>query len=261
MSLAILLVDDEAPARERLRELLRDGCAEVPTEVVAEAASGPEALSLLPECAAQLALVDIHMPLMNGIELARHFQLLDHPPGVIFVTAHDHYAVEAFELNAIDYLLKPVRLPRLLAALRKASAGPRAGRDEFARADPGPRRYFSVVERGKVTLVAVERVLFLKAELKYVTLHTLERDFLVEESLNQLEQELSGMFVRVHRNCLVARRYIRGVEQMKPEPGEDAAEPHWGVLLEGCVDPVAVSRRQWPSVKELLKSGLLKGKN
>jgi len=253
-ALRILIVDDEEPARERLRELLQDGQAEIPNEVAAEAASGPQALALLPDCAADLALVDIHMPIMNGIELARHFHLLEHPPGVVFITAHDRYAVEAFDVNAIDYLLKPVRLPRLVAALRKASAGPRPGREQLARADPGPRRYFSIAERGKVTLVPVEEVLFLKAELKYVTLHTRERDFLVEEPLSQLEQELGALFLRVHRNCLVARRMIRGVEQQKAAPGDDTAEPHWGVLLEGHPEPIAVSRRQWPAVKTLLKS-------
>jgi two-component system response regulator AlgR len=253
-ALRILIVDDEAPARERLRELLQDGYAEVPSEVAAEAASGPQALALLPECGANLALVDIHMPVMNGIELARHFQLLEHPPGVVFVTAHERYAVEAFDLNAIDYLLKPVRLPRLLAALRKAAAGQRPGPEQLARADPGPRRYFSVAERGKVSLVPVEEVMFLKAELKYVTLHTREREFLVEEPLAQLEQELGALFLRVHRNCLVARRLIRGVEQLKAALGDDNGEPRWGVLLEGHAEPIRVSRRQWSAVKTLLKS-------
>jgi two-component system response regulator AlgR len=255
MSLRILLVDDEAHARERMRELLQDGRDEVPTQIVGEASSGVQALALMPECDANLALVDIHMPLMNGIELARHFQLLEHPPGVVFVTAHERYAVEAFELNAIDYLLKPVRLPRLLAALKKALAGPPPGREQLARADPGPRCYFSVAERGKVTLVPVERVIFLKAELKYVTLHTQEREFLVEESLSQLEQELGALFVRVHRNCLVARRLIRGVEQLNSAAGEEGlGEPRWGVVLEGHEEPIRVSRRQWPAVKTLLKS-------
>src|SRR4051812_44358799 len=170
--LKVLIVDDEAPARERLRELLHDGASELAMEVVAEAANGVEALSLLPGCNADVALVDIHMPAMNGIELARHLQSLEQPPAVVFITAHDQYAVQAFEVNALDYLLKPVRLSRLIAALRKAAGGVRVDRERLARADPGPRRYFSAAERGRVTLVPVDDVLFLKAEQKYVTART-----------------------------------------------------------------------------------------
>ena len=262
MSLRIFIVDDERPARERLRELLADGRGEIATEVAGEAASGPEALTLLPESGAEVALVDIHMPAMNGIELARHVQALERPPAVVFVTAHDQYAVEAFEVNAIDYLLKPVRLVRLVAALRKAAGatGERnrlLERERFARADPGPRRFFSAAERGRVTLVPVDEVLFLKAEQKYVAARTREREFLLEDSLARLEQELGGRFLRVHRNCLVARHFIRGVEQMKPdgdEPGEDPGELRWGVRLEGHDGAIRVSRRQWPAVKALVKT-------
>ncbi len=246
-----MIVDDEPPARERLRELLREASPEVPNEVVGEAANGPQALALLPERAADLALLDIHMPNMNGIELARHLLLLERPPAVIFVTAHDRYALQAFDVNALDYLLKPVRLSRLVAALRKAAAGPRPGEEQLAKADPGPRRYFSVAERGRVTLVPVNDVIFLKAELKYVTLRTREREFVVEEPLSQLEHELGDAFVRVHRNCLVARDLIRGFEQLSVPAQE--SELHWGVRLEGHADPIPVSRRQWSAVKNLLK--------
>jgi two-component system response regulator AlgR len=246
--LRILIVDDERPARERLRELVAE--SELDAEVAGEAASGPEALAILPECGADVALVDIHMPAVNGIELARHFQALERPPAVIFVTAHDQYAVQAFEVNAIDYLLKPVRLARLVAALRKIAAGTGPGREQLARADPGPRRYLSAAERGKVTLVPVDEVLFLRAEQKYVSARTREREFLIEDSLSQLEQELAHAFVRVHRNCLVARRFIRGVEQVK----DTEEEAHWAVRLEGHDEPIPISRRQWQAVKSLVKT-------
>ncbi len=249
--LQVMIVDDEPPARERLRELLRDASAEVPNRVVAEAANGPQALALLPECGAELALLDIHMPGMNGIELARHLLRLERPPDVVFVTAHDRYALQAFDVNALDYLLKPVRLARLVAALGKARSGVQPGAQQLADADPGPRRYFSVGERGKVTLVPVHEILFLKAELKYVTLRTREREFVVEEPLSQLEHELGDAFVRVHRNCLVARGLIRGVEQLSAAAPD--SELHWGVRLEGHTDPIPVSRRQWSTVKNLLK--------
>lgn len=249
--LRVLIVDDEPPARERLRELLSDCSGEVTTEVAGEAASGMQALALLPESGADLALVDIHMPGMSGIEFARHLQVLEHPPAVVFVTAHDQYAVQAFEVNALDYLLKPVRIARLITALKKAAAGTRPGREQLARADPGPRRYFSVAERGRVRLVPVEEVLFLKAELKYVTVRTRASEFLIEDSLGQLEHELAGTFLRVHRNCLVAKRLIRGVQRIKGD--SDDAEPHWAVIIEGHDDPITISRRQWAAVKALVK--------
>src|SRR5262249_35167133 len=147
------------------------------------------------------------------------------------------------------YLLKPVRAARLVAALKKSSADARIAMDVLQRIDPNPRRYFSVAERGKVTLVPVADVVFLKAELKYVTLRTREREYLVEDSLSQLEREFAGIFVRVHRNCLVARALIRGVERGADEDGE----ARWAVILEGCPEKLPVSRRQWGALKELLK--------
>ena len=250
--LRILIVDDEAPARERLREILADCSADVPSRVVGEAAGGVQALALIPDCQAQLALVDIHMPGMSGIEFARHLQVLENPPGVIFVTAHDQYAVQAFEVNAIDYLLKPVRRARLTAALARFAGSGGPEREQLARADPGPRRYFSSAERGRVHLIPVQEVLFLKAELKYVTVHTREREFLIEDSLNQIEQESGGRFVRVHRNCLVAADLIRGAERVR-SGADDEEGGQWAVRLEGYAEPISVSRRQWSVIKPLVK--------
>jgi two-component system, LytTR family, response regulator AlgR len=246
----IVVVDDEQPARSRLLELLGDCAAEFPHVIVGEAANGIEGLQLLEQSPADLALVDIHMPGMSGIEFARHLQVLEQPPAVVFVTAHDQYAVQAFEVNAVDYLLKPVRAARLLAALKKSSGGARPAREVLERIDQNPRRYFSVAERGRVTLVPVSDVLFLKAELKYVTIRTREREYLVEDSLAQIEKEFAGTFVRIHRNCLVARALIRGVERS----ADDEDEAGWSVILEGCGDRLPVSRRQWPALKELLKA-------
>lgn len=250
-ALRVVIIDDEQPARERLRELLGDVRGELPTEVVAEASSALQALELLPQCRPDVVLVDIHMPLMNGIEFARHAQTLERPPAIVFITAHDQYAIDAFEVNAIDYLLKPVRAARLATSLKKAASGPRPALEQLARADPGPRSHFSIAERGRVTLVPVRDVLFLKAELKYVTVRTRGREFLIEESLSQLEQELRDAFVRAHRNCLVAKNAIRGVEQIRS--GEDEGESRWGVRVDGFAELIAVSRRQWPVVKTLVK--------
>ncbi len=246
----IVLVDDEQPARNRLLELLEDCAGEFPHVVVGQAANGFEGLQLVTTGSADIALVDIHMPGMSGIEFVRHLQVLEQPPRVVFVTAHDQYAVQAFELNAVDYLLKPVRAARLLAALKKCLAGTQITREVLERIDPNPRRHLSVAERGRVTLVPVADILFLKAELKYVTVRTREREFLIEEPLSQLEQEFASAFVRIHRNCLVAKRLIRGVERGDGEEGE----PGWAVLIEGWDEKLPVSRRQWPILKEFLKA-------
>jgi two-component system response regulator AlgR len=243
----LVIIDDEQPARSRLRELLQDCRAELPHSVVGEAANGVEGLQVVAASQADVVLVDIHMPEMSGIEFARHLQVLDRPPAVIFVTAHDQYAVEAFEVNALDYLTKPVRAARLLSALKKAATGARLPRGVLESIDPAPRRHFSVAERGRVTLVPVAEVIYLRAELKYVTLRTRDREHLVEESLTQIEQEFGSVFVRIHRNCLVARRWIRGFER----GAETEGEVGWSVVLEGLDEKLPVSRRQWPQVKSL----------
>ena len=246
-ALRVVIVDDEQPARSRLRELLDDCRGELPHSVAGEAANGVEGLQMIASAEADVALVDIHMPEMSGIEFARHLQVLERPPAVIFVTAHDQYAVEAFEVNAVDYLTKPVRATRLLAALRKAASGARLARGVLESIDPAPRRHFSVAERGRLTLVPVSEVIYLRAELKYVTVRTRAREHLIEESLTQIEQEFGGVFVRIHRNCLVARRWIRGFERGTETEGEVG----WSVVLEGLEEKLPVSRRQWGQVKSL----------
>jgi two-component system response regulator AlgR len=243
----VVIVDDEQPARSRLRELLEDCRGELPHAVAGEAANGVQGLQVVAAARADVVLVDIHMPEMSGIEFARHLQVLERPPAVIFITAHDQYAVEAFEVNALDYLTKPVRAVRLLTALKKAANGTRLTRGMLESIDPAPRRHFSAAERGRVILVPVSEVIYLRAELKYVTLRTREREHLVEESLTQVEQEFGGVFVRIHRNCLVARRLIRGFERGVETEGEAG----WSVMLEGLDEKLPVSRRQWPQVKAM----------
>lgn len=235
-----------------MREVLGDLAAELPNVVVGEAATGQEALGTLPAAAPDVVLVDIHMPQMSGMEFARHLAILDAPPAVVFVTAHDQYAIEAFEVNALDYLLKPVRAARLAGALAKARATGGVRREAVDRAavqaGQVPRRFFSIGERGKILLVSVADVVYLKAELKYVTVRTPDREHLLEEALTGLEQEFAGIFVRIHRSCLVARRRIRGFERVTDEDGEGAG---WAVILDGVAEKLPVSRRQWPAVKAL----------
>jgi two-component system response regulator AlgR len=243
--LKVFISDDEQPARERLRTLLEDIAAELPTKVVGEARNGVEAIELLPPSGAQVLLLDIQMPGMGGLEVARHLARLAAPPRIIFITAHDRHAVEAFELNALDYLLKPVRAERLAAALKKATVPDNARLENAAQA---PREYLSLAERNRIVLLPVRDILYLRAEEKYVTVRTRSREHLVEEPLIALEKEFAARFIRIHRNCLVARAAIRGFERA---PGEEA-EAHWLVVLDGLEERLPVSRRQWPSVRDLV---------
>jgi two-component system response regulator AlgR len=249
----VFIADDEEPARERLKELLSDIGEEVPNMVAGEAKNGIDALERLPASGAQVLLLDIRMPGMDGLELARHLTGLEQAPAVVFITAHDKHALEAFELNALDYLLKPVRASRLATALKKAASAGAPRREQLARAAGGPREYLSVAERHRIVLVPVRDIVFLRAEQKYVTVRTKEREHLIEESLVALEKEFCGTdatngFVRIHRNCLVARAAIRGFERT----GGSEEEAHWQVVLDGVPERLPVSRRQWPAVRELI---------
>ncbi len=239
--LKILLADDEAPARRRLTDLLDDCAAELPNHIVGEAANGMQALDLAARLQPDVVLMDIQMPGMDGLEAARHLQTLDTPPAVIFVTAHDEYALHAFEVRALDYLLKPIRVARLVEALGRV----RVLSPEDAAALAPHRRHFCCVERGKVWLVPVQEVLYLRAELKYVTARTREREYLLDESLVRLEEEFQDEFLRIHRNCLIARHHLAGFERC----GENE-EANWVALLQDWPERLPVSRRQQHLIRE-----------
>lgn len=258
----LLIVDDEAPARGRMKTLLSDIAQECPHTLVGEAATPQEALELVAEHRPDVVLLDVQMPGMTGIELARHLSLAQPAPAVIFVTAFDEFALKAFEVHALDYLLKPVRAARLAEAVRRAvSLRPPAPLEERAGAAAAmldsARRHFSVPERGRVRLVPVADVLYLKAEQKYVTLRTRSQEFLIEASLTSIEEEFGSVFIRVHRNALVARAAIAAVERAvhavdsdgEGERGQDA----WQVVLHGIDERLPISRRQWPAVKSLIR--------
>ena len=248
----VMVVDDETPARRRLRELLDDCAASLPIAVVGEAANGREALDLMQSAPPDLVLTDIHMPDMDGIELARHLLKLPRPPVVVFTTAFHEHALEAFEVNAVDYLVKPVRVQRLLSALQKVPRLRPLTAERISHLPSNARRFLSVTERSRVVLVPIDDVLYLKAELKYITIRTRDREFLLEESLTRLEQEFGHRFVRVHRNCLVARDAIRGFERRVNDDGD----AHWEVLLNGLSETLPVSRRQQGIVREMAKESV-----
>jgi two-component system response regulator AlgR len=253
--LKILVVDDEPPARTRLAQLLGDCAAQMPLVLVGQADGGLAALDAVARLQPDVVLLDIAMPDMNGIEVARHLSQLDAPPAIIFVTAFDEHALRAFEVQALDYLLKPVRADRLLAALQRAQrVAPREPRlGELARDMGAARTKLSVAERGRLVLVPVEDIVYLRAELKYVTIRTVAREYLTEESLTALESEFGERFVRIHRNALVARSYIAGFQRVKTRPESDGESPegHWEILLRDMDERLPISRRQWPTVKAL----------
>ena len=256
MTLKILIADDEAPARNRLRDLLADVVLSniALIEIVAEAKNGKEALDLAESCKPDVMLLDIRMPVMDGIEAAQHAQKLAHKPHIIFTTAFDAYAIKAFDLNAVDYLLKPIRLERLQTAINKAHAlqptNILTNSDAALKAIQTPlqkaRSHLSIHERGRVLLVPIETIIYLRAELKYITVRTLEREYLIEESLTHLETEFGERFIRLHRNCIVAPQFIMGYEKRL----NDDNEQQWVALLKNIPETIAISRRQQHLVKQ-----------
>ncbi len=249
LALRVFIVDDEQPARNRLRELLEDCNNQLALDIVGEAGSPQEALDKLAETPADVVLMDIRMPEMNGLELARHLQKLDKPPVIIFTTAYDEYALQAFELHAIDYLLKPIRLGRLFDALNRARSAVPIQTAVLQELLPEARKQLSIHERGKIHLVPIEQILFLRAELKYITVRTAQREYLIEESLTALEQEFAAQMVRIHRNCLVAKSAIVGFEK-----NSDESASNWMVKLRGVDEALPLSRRQNVLVKEFGKN-------
>ncbi|MCS4292104.1 two-component system response regulator AlgR [Comamonas sp. BIGb0152] len=260
----VLIVDDEALARSRLRRLLVE-MTPAP-EAVQEAANVPEALHALASAAAlgqafDVLLLDIHMPGPSGMDLARQLQTLPPAgPAVVFVTAHPEHALSAFEVNAADYLTKPVRRERLAAALHKvrlvAHARALQSAPSPAEADPDADTLL-ITDRGRTERVRLAEVLYFKSELKYVTVRTATHEYLWSGSLNDLEARFAKRYLRVHRNALVAPAAIRCLEKAYDIDDSDG----WQLRLFGIGDVLLVSRRQLPVVRALLanKNGLRAG--
>ncbi len=246
--LRVLIVDDEAPARRRLRDVLEDCAERLPVDIVDEVDNGVDALSRVQQQPIDAVLLDIRMPGMDGLECAAHLNRLDAPPAIIFSTAYDAYACQAFDLNAVDYLLKPVRADRLVRALSRAHSLSTATLDQLREAHPKARTHLSVNEKGRIVLIPLADILYLKAELKYVTVRTAAREFLIEEALTRLESEFDESFVRIHRNCLVASGRIREIGKL---PGDE--DGHF-LRLDGLDERLMVSRRQYSALREKIKS-------
>lgn len=239
----VLIVDDEPLARARLRKQVAaiDGY-----EVVGEAESGLQAIEMATASAADILLLDIRMPGMDGLEVGRHLSMSEHPPAVIFTTAFSEHALEAFQAHAVDYLLKPVREEKLRDALQAAHKLSRAQIQQVDEAlDSSTRSHICARVRGDLQLINVTDIYFFKADSKYVEVRYKQGHVLIEESLVSLEKEFAAEFCRVHRNALVAREYIDGLKK------DDSGHAH--LTLEGIPDTIEVSRRHLPAVRALLK--------
>jgi len=246
MRLKVLIVDDELLARARLRTLLGD-CSAPTASVEAEAANASQAVEWLQRQPVDVALIDIHMPGADGLSLAQTLRTLPNPPAVVFVTAHAEHAVQAFELDAVDYLTKPVRLERLQAALQKVE---RLMQSERRLAPDLPQEVLIIQDRGRTERVPLAQVLYLKAELKYITVRTQAKSYILEGSLNELEEKYPARFMRIHRNALIAKPAVRALEKhYDAEEGEG-----WAVRLDGIEERLFVSRRQLAAVRALVAS-------
>jgi len=241
----ILIIDDEPLARQRLHSVIDELGTGV---VVAEASNGKQAVSLCQQHQPDVVLLDIRMPGMDGIEAAHHINKLDSPPAVIFTTAYDDYAIPAFETHAVDYLLKPIRRDRLAKALTAAKRLTRAQLQQLEHftGDDEQRRHISARLGGELRLIPIEDIRYLQAEHKYVTVRYGQGTVLIEESLKSLEEEFPAVFLRIHRNALVALRFIASLEK------ERGGGHH--LKLRDVQETLEVSRRHLPNVRKVMKT-------
>ena len=241
MSLRVLIVDDEPPARELLRSMLKEIEG---FEVAAEAENGRRALEIYDSLQPDIVLLDVRMPGIDGLEVARQLATLPEPPAVIFITAFDEYAMQAFESEAIAYLLKPIRAEKLRTTLAKAGRLSRPQLQQVATAArENPRRsHIAVRGRDGLKLIPIEEVLCFQADQKYTTVKHKNGEDLIEDSLKTLEEEFDASFVRIHRNALVNTRYLERIAR-------DASGQHF-VHLRGLAEALEVSRRMAGDLKD-----------
>jgi two-component system response regulator AlgR len=249
MTLKVLLVDDEPLARARMKTLLAD-CTQPCAAVAAEAADGAQALALMRTQCFDVALLDIHMPGLSGMALANALRTFADPPAIVFVTAHAEHAAQAFDMDVADYLTKPVRLERLQKALHKAASQRGQGSVDAASALAMPRAEADVLlvqERNRVLRLSVDEIVYVRSELKYLTVRTATRSHLLDGALSDLEQRWGERFVRTHRSVLAARHAMRALERVRDADGEG-----WVLQLAGVDERVPVSRRQLPLVRQAM---------
>lgn len=240
----VLIVDDEHLARQRLRKMLST-TAEY--QIIGEAETGEDALRKTQAAQPDVVLMDIRMPGMDGIEAASYINKLDNPPAIIFTTAYSDHALSAFETHAIDYLLKPIKQNRLRAALEAAKRVNKAQMSQL-RVDEtvSAREKICVKSRGSLELIPIEEIIYFQADQKYVTLRTADQEYLIEESLKNLEEEFPSQFFRIHRNALVAQHMLNGLTK---NPEGRAC-----IRFTDVDDLLEISRRHLPLIRKKLKS-------
>ncbi|MEZ5498142.1 MAG: LytTR family DNA-binding domain-containing protein [Steroidobacteraceae bacterium] len=234
MTYKVLIVDDEAPARERLASMIGEISE---AELVGSAANGADALELVDDVMPDIVLLDIRMPGIDGLEVARRIAALKEPPAVIFTTAFDEYALQAFDAQAVSYLVKPIRSEKLRAALAQAARLTRPQLNQAAHAARFVERrtHIPVRHRDSMRLIPLDEIAYFHADQKYTTVRHDHGEDLIEDSLRSLEQELGADFVRVHRNALVNVRRLEAIER--------EADGRCFVRLRGSDQRLAVSRR------------------
>lgn len=237
----ILIVDDEPLARSRLQDLIEDIGNH---QVVGEADNGQHAIEQVQQCQPEIVLLDIHMPEISGLDVARYLSQLEHVPAIIFTTAYSEHALEAFDASAIDYLLKPIRRARLEQALEKARPLLRSQIDTVINANREARRHISAYQRGSIKLIPIEDIYYFHSDSKYVIVHHKEGEVLIDDSLKSLEQEFGDQFTRIHRNSLVANSRIKSLEKI--------SDNHFQLRLRDCDPLLEISRRQLPTVRKLI---------
>lgn len=239
----VLLIDDEQPARDRLRRLL----AELPDyQICGEATNGAEALRLVEQRQPAIVLMDIRLPGMDGLETARRLARLDNPPAVIFITTDEGHALEAFAAHASGYLLKPVSKAQLIKTLTQTRMPNRAQQAELATRLSQPYRHICARLGERLERISLETIYYFQADQKYVTVRHSNGESLIEQSLASLESRFAGQFLRIHRNALVAKPYLAGLEK--------TVAGHFQVHLAGIDDRLVVSRRHLAAVRGFLKA-------
>ncbi len=240
----VLIVDDEKPARDRLARMV-DRLSDF--EVVGQAVNGDQALQQADDCDADIVLMDIRMPGLDGLQAARHLAQIPQPPAVIFTTAYADHALEAFETHAVDYLLKPVKQDRLQKALEAAKKPTRAQieQDGDVLAKIEARQHICARVRGNLVLVKLDEIYFFHADQKYITVRHKDGEVLIEEPLKNLEKEFADSFVRIHRNALISLKYLTGMH---------AQNDSQYVTFSEIEDTLEVSRRHLPAIRKIIKN-------
>ena len=238
----VLVADDEPLARQRLRDLLAELGG---FEVIGEAANGREAIEMADALAPDVVLLDIAMPVLDGLEAARHLSTFATPPAVVFCTAFDAHALAAFDARAVDYLVKPIRPERLAEALERVRRYIGEGAMTQSLPQALKRTHLCARLRGSLRLIPLDDIHYLQADEKYVVVHHARGEDLIEDSLKALELEFGDRFLRIHRNCLVAHDEL---QELKRD-----TDGHVHVKLRHVAEPLEVSRRCLPQLRQRVR--------